>query len=133
DVFDDNEEPTNEEQIMLNDSINTTDLLSEVKAKIYTILCYYYPNPVLHGLVSALLDPRLKSLDFVKVTNKLAAERILRNLYDYEKLLENEENLSQLDYRQTTNENEFPSCIALANESLFFNDLGNIENIEEIK
>ncbi|CAG8653897.1 2601_t:CDS:2, partial [Cetraspora pellucida] len=104
-AFDD-EEPTNEKQIILNDSVNTTDLLNEVKAKIYTILCYYYPNPVPHGLVSALLDPRLKSLDFVKVTNKLAAKRILRNLYDNEKLLENEENLSEYENQDSNNANK---------------------------
>ncbi|CAG8638372.1 14489_t:CDS:2, partial [Racocetra fulgida] len=110
DAFDDDEEPTNEEQIILNDSINTTDLLSEVKAKIYTIFCYYYSNPVPHGLVSALLDPRLKSLDFVKFTNKLAAERILRNLYDNEKLLENEENLSEYENQNSNNANKMDDC-----------------------
>ncbi|CAG8796526.1 12473_t:CDS:2, partial [Dentiscutata erythropus] len=62
---------------------------NQVKTKIYATLWHYYPDPTPQELVFALLDSRLKSLDFVKITNKLAAKDVLRNLYNNEKLLEN--------------------------------------------
>ncbi|CAG8721191.1 3233_t:CDS:1, partial [Dentiscutata erythropus] len=89
DAFDyEEEEQTVQGQIKLKNPINTMDLLNEVKIKIYTTLCHYYPNLTSQELVSVLLDPQLKSLDFVNITNRLAAKDLLKNLYDNEKLLD---------------------------------------------
>ncbi|CAG8531936.1 16243_t:CDS:2, partial [Cetraspora pellucida] len=78
DAFDNDEKPTNKEQIMLNNSINTTDLQTKLKQR---YIQYF-------------------------ITNKLAAERILRNLYDNEKLLKNEENLSEYENQDLNNANK---------------------------
>ncbi|CAG8685076.1 12013_t:CDS:2, partial [Dentiscutata heterogama] len=56
-------------------------------------------------LVSALLDPRFKSLEFVKITNKLTAKDVLKNLYNNEKLLENEhKSLEECEDSENNNE-----------------------------
>ncbi|CAG8763100.1 16300_t:CDS:1, partial [Cetraspora pellucida] len=91
DAFDYNEEQTNQDETKLNNPINTIGLLNEVKEKIYTTRCHYYPNPASQELISALLDPRLKSLDFVNMISKSVTENILKNLYNKEKSLENEQ------------------------------------------
>ncbi|CAG8546146.1 10737_t:CDS:2, partial [Dentiscutata erythropus] len=77
--------------------VNTMGLLEEVKCNLYKTLCYYYPDPTPHELISALLDPRLKSLDYMNDTNKIAAKNFLKELYDDEKTTEVNQNESELN------------------------------------
>ena len=93
DAFDDQEEEgmqnvNQQRQIKLNMPVNTTGLLNKVRKKMYTSLCHYYPDPDPQELLSSLLDPRLKSLDFVSITIKHEVEVILKSLYDDEKASE---------------------------------------------
>ncbi|CAG8830304.1 711_t:CDS:2, partial [Cetraspora pellucida] len=73
DAFDDHEEEepqTQQPRIKLNIPVDTTGLLEKVKHNFYKILCYYYPDPMPQELLSALLDPRLKSLDYMNNINR---------------------------------------------------------------
>lgn len=93
DAFNDQEEEeeqrnVNQHQIKLNTPVNTTGLLNKVRKKMYITFCDYYSDPAPQELMSALLDPRLKSLDFISATSRLEVESILRELYNKEKTLE---------------------------------------------
>ncbi|CAG8588024.1 2982_t:CDS:2, partial [Cetraspora pellucida] len=79
DAFDKEDEQTNKEQIMLNNPDNAMDLLYEVKAKIYTILCYYYPDLIPQGLVSALLDPQLNEYENQNSNNANKTDNCMPN------------------------------------------------------
>ena len=92
DAFNDQDEEgmqnIDQRQIKLNTPVNTTGILDKVRKRMYTYLCHYYPDPDPQELLSAILDPRLKSLDFVSITIKLEVEFIFKNLYDDEKASE---------------------------------------------
>ncbi|CAG8547402.1 6801_t:CDS:2, partial [Scutellospora calospora] len=92
DVFDQDEDEQSEftSYNKINIPVNTVGLLNEVKKKIYMTLCHYYSDYTPQELVSALLDPRLKSLDFINALNRSKVELTLRNLYINEKALENQ-------------------------------------------
>ena len=56
----------------------------------YKALCYYYLTPSSEQLLSALLDPHCKKLEFVDFSTRLDVENKLRELYKEKKALENE-------------------------------------------
>ncbi|CAG8703216.1 14424_t:CDS:2, partial [Cetraspora pellucida] len=100
DAFDDYEEEESQNEqsrIKLNKPVNTTGLLEKVKHNLYKKLCYYYPNLTPQESVSALLDPRLKSLDYMDNMDRIAVKNFLRQLYDNEKSVEIDQNEKELD------------------------------------
>ena len=56
----------------------------------YKALCYYYLTPSSEQLLSVLLDPRCKKLEFVDFSTRLNVENKLRELYEEKKALEDE-------------------------------------------
>ena len=53
--------------ISIKNSLNTTGILKKVKQNIFNALIYYWNIPSNLGLIAALLDPRYKNLNFLKV------------------------------------------------------------------
>jgi hypothetical protein len=92
DVFSEEEEGDNAEhesiqnvsgRLNLNVPINTTGMLEKVKLHLYNAMELYWNKEEEETLISALLDPRIKSLEFVdneEVRNK--TKDLLKNKYD---------------------------------------------------
>ena len=78
------------QKVKINTPVNTNNLLNQVKKNMYKALCYYYPTPSSEQLLSALLDPRCKKLEFVDFSTRLDVENKLRELYEEKKALEDE-------------------------------------------
>ncbi|CAG8717067.1 647_t:CDS:2, partial [Dentiscutata erythropus] len=115
---------TQQEWILLKDLLQVLGPFAEAtqylgKEKMYTILCHYYPDPAPQELISALLDPRLKSLDFVSTMNKLATECALMNLYNKEKLLENEQISSGCEDQNYLIDNDQTDDYMIGNDLLY--------------
>ncbi|CAB4395082.1 unnamed protein product [Rhizophagus irregularis] len=82
-----NADPRFRNRRLIENPVNTTNLLKKVKASIYLSMKEYWNVPKLVGMVAAILDPRLKSLKFVNNdTIKSQTIRKLRELYSAEKL-----------------------------------------------
>jgi hypothetical protein len=69
----------------INRPVNTYGLIDEIKSILYTNLIKYYPTITTEVLISSILDPRFKSLDFASSTQKSNTEQHLRNLFEQEK------------------------------------------------
>ncbi|CAG8788526.1 22411_t:CDS:2, partial [Cetraspora pellucida] len=124
DAFDYDKEQINQDKTLLNNLINTISLLNEVKEKIYTTLCHYYPNLASQELIFALLDPQLKLLDFVNMISKSVTKNILKNLYNKEKSLKNEQTSSEYENEDlySINNNQTDNCI-IGNDLLYISCL----------
>ncbi len=62
---------------------NTTGMLKKVKLNLYNAMELYWSKEEEETLISALLDPRIKSLEFInddEVRNKI--KDLLKNKYD---------------------------------------------------
>ncbi|UZO09760.1 uncharacterized protein OCT59_029973 [Rhizophagus irregularis] len=69
----------------INKSVNTYGLINEIKSILYTNLIKYYPTITTDALISPILDPRFKSLDFTSSIQKSHTEQQLRTLFEQEK------------------------------------------------
>ncbi|CAB4493229.1 unnamed protein product [Rhizophagus irregularis] len=69
----------------INKSVNTYGLINEIKSILYTNLIKYYPTITTDALISSILDPRFKSLDFTSSIQKSHTEQQLRTLFEQEK------------------------------------------------
>ena len=82
DAFEDEE---NQESFDINEPILTYGLIDEFKLKLYTNMKKYYPTLITEALISSILDPRFKSLDFASEEQKNNTERHLHELFKKEK------------------------------------------------
>ncbi|GES76465.1 zinc finger BED domain-containing protein 1-like [Rhizophagus clarus] len=57
----------------------------EVKRNLYHLLHHYWENPAKEGMILALLDPRVKSLNFVSSLKKEGIISLLRDEYQFVK------------------------------------------------
>ncbi|GES78173.1 hypothetical protein RCL_jg29657.t1 [Rhizophagus clarus] len=57
----------------------------EVKRNLYHLLHHYWENPAKEGMISALLDPRVKDLNFVSSLKKEGIISLLRDEYQFVK------------------------------------------------
>jgi hypothetical protein len=80
--FDDDEVVSNitKKKISIKNPLNTIGILEKVKQNIYNALIYYWDVPNDFGLMSALLDPRYKNLDFID--DDTERQRIIQKLRD---------------------------------------------------
>jgi hypothetical protein len=86
-AFDDEDlEESNQYQVDLNRSVNTSGLLDLVKKKLYENLCQYWNFQDPNILLATLLDPRTKSLKDVSIQVKLQTEELLRDKVEELKL-----------------------------------------------
>ncbi|GBC46886.2 zinc finger BED domain-containing protein 4-like [Rhizophagus irregularis DAOM 181602=DAOM 197198] len=69
----------------INKPVNTYGLINEIKSILYTNLIKYYPTITTDALISPILDPRFKSLDFTSSIQKSHTEQQLRTLFEQEK------------------------------------------------
>lgn len=83
DAFDESNEEQNQD---INKPVITFGLLDEVKSKLYMNMKKYYPTlTTAEALISSILDPRFKSLDFVLSEQKIKTEQHLHQLFKQEK------------------------------------------------
>jgi hypothetical protein len=83
DAFDESNDEQNQD---INKPFLTFGLLDEVKSKLYMNMMKYYPTlTTAEALIPSILDPRLKSLDFVLPEQKIKAEQHLQQLFKQEK------------------------------------------------
>ena len=71
------------ERLNLNELFNITGMLKKVKLNLYNAIELYWDKEEEETLISALLDPRIKSLEFIdddKVRDK--TKDLLKNKYD---------------------------------------------------
>jgi len=90
DVFEEEEEGeqaecenVQEKRLNLNEPFRTTKMLEKVKLNLYNAMELYWPKEEGKFLISALLDPRIKSLGFIdseEVRNK--AKELLKDKFD---------------------------------------------------
>ena len=79
------EDEKNQESFDINEPILTYGLIDEVKLKLYTNMKKYYPTLITEALISSILDPRFKSLDFASEEQKNNTERHLHEIFKKEK------------------------------------------------
>jgi len=83
-----NHEEVSSQHNNINRPLETAGLLKKVKKRLYEALLHYFPDPSGDEWLSALLDPRSKSLDFLDSYDKLEAEQYLRKVF---KILKDQE------------------------------------------
>lgn len=98
DAFDESNEEQNQD---INKPVITFGLLDEVKSKLYMNMKKYYPTlTTAEALISSILDPRFKSLDFVLSEQKIKTEQHLHQLFKQEK--ENQNKTSDISNTSET-------------------------------
>jgi hypothetical protein len=83
-----NESQNKKRKIKIKNPLNCEGKEEEVKRHLYQLLLHYWESPAEEGMVSVLLDPRLKSLNFVSNLTKEETITSLRNEYQSVKELE---------------------------------------------
>ncbi|GBC04852.1 hypothetical protein RclHR1_00590038 [Rhizophagus clarus] len=72
-------------KIKIKNPLNCEGKEEEVKRNLYHLLHHYWENPAKEGMISALLDPRVKSLNFVSSLKKEGIISLLRDEYQFVK------------------------------------------------
>ncbi|CAG8582546.1 1298_t:CDS:1, partial [Racocetra fulgida] len=67
-------------QIQINTPQNCDGLIKQIKTALNKSLHHYYSVPSEVGMLTALLDPQCKSLNFVSENKKLETINILKNM-----------------------------------------------------
>src|SRR3954454_20347986 len=65
-----NESQNKKRKIKIKNPLNCEGKKEEVKRNLYHLLCHYWENPAKKGMISALLDSRVKDLNFVSSIKK---------------------------------------------------------------
>ncbi|CAB4441002.1 unnamed protein product [Rhizophagus irregularis] len=118
-----NESQNKKRKIKIKDPLKCEEKFEEVKRNLYHLLLHYWENPAREGMVSALLDPRVKSLNFVSNLKKEETISHLRN--EYQSVKESEEFISNT---RISNDNDFD--ILESNNSLFIDMFAESQNAE---
>ena len=84
-----NESQNKKRKIRIKNPLNCEGKEEEVKRNLYHLLCHYWENPAKEGMISALLDSRVKGLNFVSGVKKEQIISFLRN--EYQSVKESEE------------------------------------------
>ncbi|CAG8607760.1 5006_t:CDS:1, partial [Racocetra persica] len=68
------------QSISIKNLVDTTDILDKIKQNIYNTLIYYWNDPNDLGLITTLLNPHYKSLDFL--SNDSEKQFIIQKLHN---------------------------------------------------
>src|SRR3954453_17857 len=80
-----NESANKKRKIKIKDPLNCEGKEEEVKRNLYHLLCHYWENPAKEGIISALLDLRVKGLNFISGIKKEEIITFLHNKYQFVK------------------------------------------------
>lgn len=69
----------------IDEPINTFGLLDKVKSRLYKNIKKYYPTLTTESLISSILDPRFKKLDFASEAQQIDTKCHLQELFENEK------------------------------------------------
>lgn len=75
------DESQKKRKIKIKDPLKCEGKVEEVKRNLYHLLLHYWENPAKEGMVSALLDSRVKGLNFISNIKKEETISHLRNEY----------------------------------------------------
>ncbi len=118
-----NESQNKKRKIKIKDPLNCEGKEEEVKRSLYQLLLHYWENPAEEGMISALLDPRIKGLNFVSNSRKEETISSLRN--EYQSVKESEEFTTNM---QILNDNELD--LLESNNSLLVDMFAESQNTE---
>jgi hypothetical protein len=75
-------------KLKIKNPVNTQNLVNKVKLTLYAAMKYYWNNLITSkALLPSLLDPRIKELSFVTISQRFETEEFLNNIYEQEKQL----------------------------------------------
>jgi len=80
-----NESANKKRKIKIKDPLNCEGKEEEVKRNLYHLLCHYWENSAKEGMISALLDSRVKGLNFISGIKKEEIITFLHNEYQFVK------------------------------------------------
>ena len=80
-----NESANKKRKIKIKDPLNCEGKEEEVKRNLYHLLCHYWENPAKEEMISALLDSRVKGLNFISGIKKEEIITFLHNEYQFVK------------------------------------------------
>ena len=88
-IEDDDEErpnPTAIRKLRIKEPVNTSNLVDKIKLTLYAAMKYYWNDLITpKTLLPSLLDPRIKELSFVTISQRFDTEELLSNIYEQEK------------------------------------------------
>src|SRR2546423_3887552 len=106
-----NESQNKKRKIKIKNPLNCEGKEEEVKRNLYHLLCHYWENSAKEEMISALLDLRVKDLNFVSSIKKEEIISFLRN--EYQSVKESEE------FTASTTPNNNDLNLLESNNSLF--------------